>query len=252
VPANSWCSYLHGAMVQVTVGLTVFWVHMELLKARSKFFEEALNSHTAHHDPDQGENRTIKMPHVEPNVFATYLHFIYYGLLPILLNDSECDSNHRDQRTPELHTRMGQQAGEEYYLLAQLYVFAEMVKDQVAKHTIFDAFFGIATRPRVDGRMYAFGPRTIALLRAGTPRTDPIRDCLVDYYASYAGSFIFQGTEESEFPPGFLFDLAKKVCGERNPPADWDRMRVDFEGRLCQAMQRCQIGREDVRGKMIE
>jgi hypothetical protein len=242
--ANAWCSYLRGAMVQVIVGLaSIFCVHMELLKARSPFFEEALKGHTAHHDPG---NTTIKMPHVEPNVFAAYLHFIYYGLLPILLNDPEFDRNHRGQGTPELHTLMGKHAYEEYYLLAQLYVFAEKVGDQAAKHAIFDAFFGIATQPRIDGRVYAFGPRTIALLLAGTPDTDPIRTYLVDYYASYAGLLTFQGTEESAFPQQFLLDLAKKVCGERGSPTNGDGMRVDSEGRLCQAMERCEIGREDV------
>lgn len=67
---------ISGRTIEVLVGDKdeLFSVHQSLIRTSSSFFEKALGGKWK-----ESVQRTVKLPDDDPDIFATYIHWIYFG-----------------------------------------------------------------------------------------------------------------------------------------------------------------------------
>jgi hypothetical protein len=255
VTANDY-SYLIGPMVKVVVGEDIevstqtFFVHADLLTSRSSFFAKALRSYAKAGPGDdedkakqvveyesvhwrEGEERVVRLPVDEPEIFANYTKLIYAGVLPILKDPKKLEMD------PATMTEDGIKKAEAKFkervvcavdvvfeTLAKLYVFCEKIRDKVAKQTLLESFVKESSETRASGTNYYPGPVPVRDIYFGTLPSDPLREFLADSYAHVGlSTWLGQKQNYKSVPHEFLFDLAAELYKVRAAPADRSRLR---------------------------
>ncbi|KAI9928693.1 hypothetical protein MW887_001910 [Aspergillus wentii] len=105
-----------------------FSVHENLVRTSSRFFDKAMAGKWR-----ESLQRTVKLPDEEPNIFTLYLHWLYYGALPVY-----CD-------------KPGLAGNSEYLELAKAYVLGDKLLDSKFQDTVIDAIIEKSLSKAKDG-----------------------------------------------------------------------------------------------------
>ncbi|KAK5739077.1 hypothetical protein LTR17_005597 [Elasticomyces elasticus] len=190
-----------GATIEVVVGpeKSIFYVHEKLLRARSAFFEAALNK-----EWKEGQDKKVELPEDDASTFGRYIHYLYSGKLAV--------------------TQEGTTGND---LLAWLYVLGEKLIDPAFQDRVIDAIIagtreGVADDKGVFQRWYPVTEVVDTIYKA-TPKDSPARRLMVDMHV-LKGKATWIETEQPECNNlEFLVDLAvamfeKRVVSEQARP----------------------------------
>ncbi len=164
-------SYLNGKMVVILVGeeenqaAHSFYIHKELLMRRSAFFAKTLEGYAALDKDDEfikiinwkeGIEGTVKLPKDDPEIFAAYVHLIYYEKLPISHNPDqpmvspEATPGEQKRAQIQLDHLVGEAVEHEYDIMSKLYVFATRFKTAMRRRLLSKL---LSRLPRKHGPM---------------------------------------------------------------------------------------------------
>ncbi|KAH6637778.1 hypothetical protein C7974DRAFT_374420 [Boeremia exigua] len=166
-----------------TIEQQTFYVHKELLIAKSSLFAKTLSGDDTNSSSSttssnsawlKDEIGVLNLPEDDPEIVAKYLSLLYNGdslaqQCSTIVSKSDISEETTKAKIVELFTR-----------LCKLYVFCEKVQDISMKHNLLAAFVRVTTTPRQDGSLYALGSEFINILYAGTVKHDPVRKYLQD------------------------------------------------------------------------
>ncbi|KAF2501374.1 hypothetical protein BU16DRAFT_197075 [Lophium mytilinum] len=186
-------------MVQVGAEAEAFSVHDTLLCSRSKFFAVALNGKWK-----ESDDRIIKLPDDDPNVFRDYVAHLYFG-------------------KPSLDHYRPSNAPADYNAVSKLYVFAEKMQDPQCKNDITDWMLA-TVNPKEGDMLYYPAPSSIRTFYSGTLASSPARRLLVDMFTNHTVGSWLKDRNLDEFPVEFIWDLA--VCmGQFRPLPSYDPLK---------------------------
>ncbi|KAH6637393.1 hypothetical protein C7974DRAFT_140468 [Boeremia exigua] len=194
-------SYLNGPIVKVLVGkegeAQPFFVHKDLLTARSSFFAKALKHYrTRSESTDAAEliedgggdawhessTGVVKLPDDDPDIFILYVHLIYHGSLPVReepnLGKSSKTTGSREPNDKEID--IADLAASEHNMLAKLYVLCEKIQDCTAKRTVMTATVESTKMVRANNKLYYVDRDAVLIIYNGTMPEDPMRQFMVD------------------------------------------------------------------------
>jgi hypothetical protein len=211
-------------MVQVIVGLDyckTFIAHRDLITSRSRFFAKALRTYDQDGEGNilwaEGEDGVVKLPKDDPDVFANYLHLIYFNIVPI---HAEVNGEITTLPRKQFRQALEDSIEDEHGALCKLYVLCEKLGDLRSKALLITAFVEAVNIVRQDIRRYNPSPATIKTLYEGTMDNDPLRKFCVDCYAIKAGNDWFEGDSAENYNKQFLFDIMVKMAEIRKQPSD--------------------------------
>ncbi|CAN9159214.1 unnamed protein product [Alternaria alternata] len=183
-------SFLDTPVVTVSVGSEVgntkdFSVHEGLLKDHSAFFNNALKPNRFR----EGFERRISMPGDDSKVFALYVQLLYR---PDLLSTEI-------KRNSEL-------SEQECILLAELYVFVEMIMDESTKNILLEAF-------KIFSWERPFPVAVAQIIYEGAPEHDPARAIFVQSFFRYGQQQSLESIHDTGHPDllrDIAFSLSKR------------------------------------------
>jgi hypothetical protein len=175
-------------MLKIVAGATGstrdFCIHEALLTARSKFFEKAMGKGWK-----EAEEKLVKLPEDDPDIFALYEQVIYTGRIPLVEVTGERVTK---CGIPGVSCQVPNSCAQEYTSLSGLYVLAEKLQDMKTKNT---AIKGITTKVTHEANTvknnWGGGPclpsrEAITIMYEKTPRSCPGRQVLLDCFLYYA------------------------------------------------------------------
>jgi hypothetical protein len=187
---------LRGRTVDIVVGAQqeVFSVHERLVRASSSFFDKAMAG-----DWKESQQRTIHLPDDEPEIFALYVHWLYYGTLPVFCDEPGLPGN------------------SEYLNLVKAYVLGDKILDSRYQDEAIDAIVEKCQSKAQDGANWFPVGEVIRYAFDNTNESAPIRELLVDMYAIHGKRIWLQDwAEPANVPQPFLFKLATTLLDWRN------------------------------------
>ncbi|KAF2679134.1 hypothetical protein K458DRAFT_408387 [Lentithecium fluviatile CBS 122367] len=166
-----------------------YYVHQNLITARSEFFKRATNGQW-----QESNERTVYLSGDKPSIFELYLNLVYTGNL--------ATEDYSENNVP-VH---------EYAALAKVYVLAEKLQDTKAKDFVLEAIlltfratvYFILQRPPIEA---------IRIIYEGTPDTSLARKLMVDLYTEHGEQDWLEG--ESDIPHEFLYDITMRLFLQR-------------------------------------
>lgn len=194
--------YSYRGFIEVCVGQSegagIFDVHESLLSARSSFFRNALDRKWK-----EGQDRRVKLPADEPDVFRIYVNYLYTGVLAVIPDP-----------LPAIY-----KGAEDHLSLAKVYVLAEMLQDTTAKNAVVEAMLVTCRRTFHDGQYHLPGPQVIHIVYEGTPGSSPMRRVLVDLYTYRATRHCVEAFTSQKWPHEFYQELAICMMVKRAKPS---------------------------------
>ncbi|KAH0528035.1 hypothetical protein TsFJ059_002947 [Trichoderma semiorbis] len=192
---------LRGRALTVTVGSTdpvMYSVHEHLICRTSGYFKTAMKAHW-----ETSTSGSIDLTEEDPEVFEIYLHWLYFGTLPVRNNSPGLEGNN------------------EYVQLAQAYVLGEFLQDVNFKDTVLDAILIKSRSTASDGQTwFPLGP-AIRCIYEGTRASSAARRLLVDLYNHNGhGDWLKGWADKDDMPKQFLLDLAIAALTERSRPSE--------------------------------
>lgn len=170
-----------------------FYVHENLIRASSPFFDKALSCLW-----QDSAQKTIQLPDDEPHIVAIYVSWLYHGTLPVFSNETRHSA--------------------EYLIILKAYTFGDKVLDTRFKNTAICALIEKSTT-LVDGKQWYSGISAIEYVYSNTSESAIVRKLLVDMFVMDArDSWFQQWEEEGSIPKAFLFDFAYKLLGRQGRP----------------------------------
>lgn len=133
-----------------------------------------------------GDNKTIRLPHVNPRLFNSYVQWLYTGNVIVL------DSN-------EISEDIG--GNTQYYQLTQLWFIAEELKDTGLRNTVIDAMMELH---RESGQPITLSSIKLAYRKGCTGAT--LRNYIVDCHVAYLTMESLREMQK-KIPFDFAFDL---------------------------------------------
>lgn len=171
-----------------------FGVHEDLLRVSSLFFDNAMSG-----DWQESKQRTVQLPEDEPKIFALYVHWLYFGTLPVF-----CDEP-------------GVEGDEEYLDLVKAYVLGDKLLDSKFQDTAVDAIVEKSVTAAQDGSLWYPGAEPIEYAYRNTNTSARIRGLLVDMYVCFGrGEWLHDWDEPTEVPQPFLWDLSLSLLDGRD------------------------------------
>ncbi|KAF1970370.1 hypothetical protein BU23DRAFT_433258, partial [Bimuria novae-zelandiae CBS 107.79] len=146
-----------------------------LLCSSSKFFQAATKDEwDALRPGDQKQTVTVEF---EPDLFKSYVHWLYSGTIPRPDNDEP--------------------SFDYYEYLARLYVMGEEIMDISFKNVLLENFAAMTLRGSNNGTHRYPGRTTICIIYQGTIKESPLRRMVVGMYSALAReNWHFQGLPE--------------------------------------------------------
>jgi hypothetical protein len=175
----------------------IFSVHEGIIRASSSFFDKAVAG-----EWKESVQRTINLPDDEPKILKLYIHWLYYGTLPVF-----CDEP-------------GLLGNSEYLDLVKAYVLADKLLDTRFQDTAIDAIIEKSCSNAKDGaRWYPVG-EVIEYAYRNTTESAPVRELLVDMYAKHGHSeWLHDWADSASVPRPFLLRLASKLLDRQGDSA---------------------------------
>ncbi|RAL12597.1 BTB/POZ domain-containing protein [Aspergillus homomorphus CBS 101889] len=183
-------SKLQGDVVSIVVGpkKELYRVHPGLARTSSPFIDKALTGTWK-----EQANHTIQLPNEEPEIFGTYVQWLYFGTLPVI----------------------GGGAEPEFLQLVKAYVLGNKLLDTGFQNALIDAIIERRRAKNADGRCSAPTMATINHAYLNTTPSAPIRQLLVDISANRTTSPKWLKHPETDLPQAFLLDLVAKLLDRR-------------------------------------
>ncbi|KAI9925739.1 hypothetical protein ASPWEDRAFT_29557 [Aspergillus wentii DTO 134E9] len=188
---------LHGETVKVVVkgNQASFFIHENLICARSEFFRKAMSE-----SPTAAQERVINLPKCKPDTFQLYIHWLYTATIPL---HSVCTA---DPAFPYV------------LLMTEAYVLGEDISDTNFKDTVIYALQHQITRIVASG--FDVGELLLkATVKAygNTPESSPIHRFLIDQYVKQGGAQHSRGpVETDDIPKEFYIDLSVALISTEN------------------------------------
>jgi hypothetical protein len=171
---------------------TRFTIHEGIICGRSEFFRRAMSG-----DWKEREEREIKLPEDDPQVFATYVNLAYTNKITTI------ESGALDA---------AQKFAKECNALCKLYVFSEKLCDTQAKNSTVHALVALSGDTVSYGKTFNPDTGAISVLYAGTLSTSPARQLVSDWWTDTNVDYI--QTHSDKLPRDFLVDVL--LSGRRN------------------------------------
>jgi hypothetical protein len=169
-----------------------FDVHESLITSHSLFFKKAMSGSWK-----ESEDRVIKLPEDDPEIFNVYVHHLYTGSVAVIPEPLPADYAGAPTRK----------------IICLLYVLAEKLQDIKAKNSAIEALLADCRVKQPNGKYYFPGSHNVDIIYSGTLPGSMARKFLVDIYTHKAtGKWI---TKHPELPDEFLKDLLVKVLDQR-------------------------------------
>ena len=181
---------LSGSMVDILVGpqLERFGVHEKLIRESSPFLNKAMSGEWRESSED-----AVKLPEDEPEIFGVYVHWLYYGTMPVIGN------------SPFL----------EYLNLAKGYILGDKLLDTRYQDATIHAIIERSVTPHEDKLWYPL-TSTIEHAYNNTGESAKIRKLLVDLYVFAGQGNWLNPKNASSVPQPFLFELSSKLLDLRS------------------------------------
>lgn len=184
-----------GRTVDIAVGPQgeISSVHEKLIRKSSPFFDKALSGAW-----QESRERTVRLPEDEPEIFAIYVHWLYYGTVPVV-----CDE------TVEMK-------GVEYLNLAKAYTLGDKLMDVGFQDATIDAIVDASQVGLADGSLWYPGMQIVQYVYHNTKESASIRTMLVDMFLmAGTGTWLRETKDRSTVPQPFLFELAAELLDLR-------------------------------------
>lgn len=137
-----------------------FLLHEGILGGRSEFFKRAMNGNWA-----ESKKCIIKLPEDDPEMFNTYINFLYTGR--VVTNTLE----------KPIHS---QDIVKEMRVLGQLYVLSEKLQDKTANNSAIQGLLEVAEEKDADGVQFNPSVKTLIVEYQGTCADSFGRRLMVD------------------------------------------------------------------------
>ena len=181
--------------MQVVVGLeekSIFYVHENLLRYYSPFFEAALSTSWR-----EGTDGRIKLPDDEPDLLDAYIQFLYSGELLISSISTAASVKCNDEEVV-------------YFVLAQLYALGEKLMDTRFKNEVIGRIFDHAYHTLKYSSSDKRRPTAsvVDMIYKSTTAGSPARTLMVDiYFWKGEGDWVLGRPEDNNVE--FLTDLTQ-------------------------------------------
>lgn len=186
-----------GRTVDVAVGPkgVISSVHEKLIRASSPFFNKALSGAW-----QESQERTVQLPEDEPEIFAIYVHWLYYGTVPVVCHEAG-DSNDADA---------------EYLNLAKAYTLGDKLMDTKFQDATIDAIVEASNIINTNGTSWYPGTEVVQFVYDNTNESASIRTLLVDMFLmAGSGAWLLECKDRASVPQPFLFELASELLDLR-------------------------------------
>ncbi|CAI7618787.1 unnamed protein product [Penicillium discolor] len=141
----------------------------------------------------ESKERTLGFPEDDPQVFALYLHWLYFSTIPVVVERVA------KKKLPENSAR-------EYNDLIKAYVL-----DANFQNSVIDAIIEQSTITNPDGERYYPGEDAVKHVYHNTTESATIRKLLVDMYVDTA----VPNWLHEELPKEFLYSVAEGLMKKR-------------------------------------
>jgi hypothetical protein len=209
-------------MLKIVVGgegvARQFAIHEALLTTRSEFFKKAMGK-----GGKEVEDKVVKLPDDDMDIFALYEQLVYTGRLPIFDNSVDRFEYSQVFGPNPYDCKDCGKCGEEYLTLTNVYVLAEKLQDIKAKNTTIDAIMSKVTHESSiinrDHGPCLPGYKVIKMMYKNMPGHCPGRQILIDSFVWYGQAYTMGNVEGyDELPWQFLLDLATGLMCHRPQP----------------------------------
>lgn len=167
-----------------------YYVHQNLITARSEYFKRATNGKWL-----ESDERTVNLREDLPYVFEIYLSLLYTGTLAT-------KNRLRNHETAE-----------EYEVLARIYVLAERLQDTKAKNFISEAILELSRELITTSSRAPISISAVEIIYGGTPESSQARRLFVDLFADHGGDEWLPAN--ADIPHDFLYDLSIRLFKHR-------------------------------------
>lgn len=182
-------SRLQGGIITIEVGeeRQVYVVHERLIRASSPFFDRAMSGRWR-----ESAQRTVTLPDDDPWIFGIYVHWLYHGTIASIEDNDE------------------------FMDLAKAFVLGDKLLDSKFNNAVIDAIVDKSRFTLHDGNMWFPSERVVEYIYAHTTESSPIRELMVDLWASSAApSSLSEWKASLSAPRSFLIRLVCKLMGQR-------------------------------------
>lgn len=196
---------LSGRSLEILIGTdppVPFSVHEKLIRESSDFFDKAMSS-----DWKESRTHSVSLPDEDPEVFESYLHWIYCKKLPLRCEDP---------------------GSAEYLQLAKAIILGDRLQDADFEDAAIDAVIDKSQSSKMNGQ--ALAPM-ITYIYKNTVGESGARRLLVDFYVCQGNKDWLGGPKgPRDLPPEFILDLATGLL-ERRPQIE--------NGKFCDRFGTC-------------
>jgi hypothetical protein len=158
------------------------------------------------------DERLVKLPEDDPEIFAIYINLVYTNTVATRRAE---DPKTRDALPAEL------------IRLSHLYVLSEKLCDTAAKNATIEATLASAEEKDTDGKTAIHGWRSIRTMYEGTPKGSPGRRLIVDLWTNSSFQTDYLEENEVHLPRDFFFDVMLALGKERQAAGNHVAKRYD-------------------------
>ncbi|KAJ5853655.1 hypothetical protein N7534_006198 [Penicillium rubens] len=180
---------IQGPTVTITVrpSKSPFHIHKSLICTSSLFFQKAMSGPWK-----ESKEQTLELPEDDPQAFALYSHWLYFGKIPVI---DEGNNNYK-----------------EYYDLVSSYVLGDKLLDVKFQNSAIDAIVEKCSAPDPhDGRCYYPCASVVSYAYISTTESATVRKLFVDMYTDTAEA----GWLMRELPKEFLYSVVEGLMKKR-------------------------------------
>lgn len=168
-----------------------FSAHAPVLLSSSLFFKKALSGKWEESNTD-----SVKLPEVEPDIFTIYLHWLYFGTLPVLHNASGSGSDR----------------GNEDLEIAKAYVLGDRLIDTKFQNAVIDAIIEKNSSNLLNRNNWCPSGKVIEYIYNNTHESAKIRKLFIDLYMQRCqGSWLQDSPHRTKLPQPFLLELVTRL-----------------------------------------
>lgn len=149
--------------------------------------------------------RIVRLPEDEPGIFAIYVHWLYYGTVPVVCGET------------------GDSKDAEYLNLAKAYTLGDKFMDTKFQDATIDAIVESSHVRMPNGSLWYPGIHVVQYVYDNTKESASIRTLLLDMFLmSGNGGWLLEAKDRSSVPQPFLFELAAELLDLRG--SDWPKV----------------------------
>lgn len=179
-----------------------FFVHSELLRRSSAFFDAALKQ-----EWHEGKQRTVQLPEQDPETFNLYVQWLYSGRIL-----SKVDGAHGSVN---------------YLLVTKLYALGEVLLDNVFQDRIIDVLVTCVREKGKDGTTRWPAQEHVNTIYRGTTKGSAGRRLMVNMHV-LQGRGNWLGEDADSCHHEFAVDLARALMSDRNPSVATDKKYAEI------------------------